>query len=191
MVVPPKAGMPSSGSGTQAPAYPSWRMLAEVVRLHLGDEEASREGYVSEQQEATHAAHHQELKRRELEQIADSLRSELTMQEEQNLNYYVQEQQTYFTSHLTNAEIHLQAEVANTRLRLQRKYWVRTSVIEARAAASENAYAQLHRELLEEQSRLQEHQRKLLAGGYQLRGEYNEHVGQLRRVAGSSTPQAA
>ena len=39
----PRAGVPSTGSGTQAPAQ-VWRMLAEVVRLHLGDEEASKAG---------------------------------------------------------------------------------------------------------------------------------------------------
>ena len=33
-----------------------WRMLAEVVHLHLGDEEASRERFVYEQQEAYDAA---------------------------------------------------------------------------------------------------------------------------------------
>ena len=58
---------------------------------------------------------------------------------------------------------------------------MRTSEIEARTAAWENAYAQLHREFLEEQSQLQEHQRKRLEGGSQLRGEYNEHIGQFRR----------
>ena len=35
-----RAGMPASGSGTQAPAQ-VWRMLREVVHLHRGDEEAS------------------------------------------------------------------------------------------------------------------------------------------------------
>ena len=37
-----QAGMPASGSGTQAPAL-VLRMLREVVHLHRGDEEASRE----------------------------------------------------------------------------------------------------------------------------------------------------
>ena len=53
----PQAGMPPTGSGTQAPAYQSWTTLAEVVHLHLGDEEASRERVVYEQQEAHNAAH--------------------------------------------------------------------------------------------------------------------------------------
>ena len=38
----PRAGMPAAGSRTQAPAQ-VWRMLAEVVHLHLGDEEASKD----------------------------------------------------------------------------------------------------------------------------------------------------
>ena len=82
--------------------------------------------------------------RRKLEQVAGSLRTQLTMQAEQHLNHYVQEEQAYFTSHLRNVESHLQAEVANTKLHLQQEYWVRTTEIEARAAASDNAYAQLH-----------------------------------------------
>ena len=45
-----RAGMPAAGSGTQAPAQ-VWRMLREVVHLHRGDEEASRERFVYEQQE--------------------------------------------------------------------------------------------------------------------------------------------
>ena len=85
-------------------------------------------------------------------------------------NHYVQQEQAYFTSHLRNVESHLQAEVAN-----------RTTEVEARAAALENAYAQMHRELLEQRHQLQEHQAHLLEGGFQLQGEYNEHVSQLRR----------
>ena len=40
--VVPKAGMPSSGSRTQTPAYQTWRMLAKVVHLHLGDDAAGQ-----------------------------------------------------------------------------------------------------------------------------------------------------
>ena len=119
------------------------------------------------------------IKRRELEQIADSLRSELTMQAEQHLNHYVQEEQVYFTFHLRHAKLHLQP--SNTKLHLQYEYWMKTSEIEARMTASDNAYAQVQSELLEKQSQPQEHQKELLAGGHQLRGKYNEHVGQLRR----------
>ena len=50
-----RAGMPASGSGTQAPAL-VLRMLREVVHLHRGDEEASRERFMCEQQEAFDAA---------------------------------------------------------------------------------------------------------------------------------------
>ena len=128
----------------QAPAQ-VWRMLAEVVRLHLEDEDASRERFVYEQQEAFNANHQQEQQRIELEEIAGSLRNELTMQAEQHLNHYVQQEQVYFASHLRNVESHLQAEVANTRFRLQQEYLARTTEAEARAAASENAYAQVHR----------------------------------------------
>ena len=103
------------------------------------------------------------------------------MQAEKHLYHYVLEEQAYFTSHLRNVELHLQAEVANTRLHLQREYWARTTETEARAATSDNAYAQLHRELLEQQIQLQAHQVHLLEGRFQLRGEYNGHVGQLRR----------
>ena len=78
-------------------------------------------------------------------------------------------------------ESHLQAEVANTRFHLQQEYLARTSEVEVRAAASENAYAQMHRELLEQRNQLQENQAQLLEGGYDLQGQYTEHVGQLRR----------
>ena len=114
-------------------------MLAEVVHLHLGDEEASRARFVYEQQGAFSAAQQQEQKKMELEEIAGSLRNELTMQAEQHLNHYVQQEQAYFTAHLRSVESHLQAEVANTRLHLQQEYLARTTEVEARAAASENA----------------------------------------------------
>ena len=68
----PRAGMPPSASGTQAPAQ-VWRMFAEVVHLHLGDEEASRERFVYEQQEAFNAATLREQQGIELEEIAGSL----------------------------------------------------------------------------------------------------------------------
>ena len=129
-------------------------MLAEVVHLHLGDEEASRERFVYEQQEAFNAAHQRKQQRAELEETAESLQCELAMQAEQHLNHYVQQDNAYFTSHLRNVESHLQAEVANTRFRLQQGYLARTTEVEARAAASENAYAQMHRELLEKQTQL-------------------------------------
>ena len=104
-----RAGMPAAGSGTQAPAQ-VWRMLAEVVHLHLGDEEASREGFVYEQQEAYNAATQREHQRTELEEIAGSLRAELTLQAEQHLNHFLQQEQACFTSHLRSVESHLQAE---------------------------------------------------------------------------------
>ena len=94
-------------------------MLAEVVHLHLGDEEASRERFVYEQQEAFDAAAQREHQRTELEEIAGSLRAELTTQAEQHLNHFLQQEQACFTSHLRNVvESHLQAEVANTKFHL-------------------------------------------------------------------------
>ena len=84
-------------------------------------------------------------------------------------------------SHLRNVEFHLQAEVANTRFHLQQEYLARTSEVEERAAASENAYANMHRELLERRDQLQASQAHLMEGGLHLRGQYTEHVQQLRR----------
>ena len=139
-------GMPASGSGTQAPAQVR-RMLREVVHLHRGDEETSRERFVYEQQEAYNAAAQREHQHTELEEIAGSLRAEITIQAEQHLNHFLQQEQACFTSHLKNVESHLQAEVANTRFHLQQEYLVRTSEVEERAAASECAYASMHREL--------------------------------------------
>ena len=115
--------MPAAGSGTQAPAYQTWRLLAEVVHLHLGDEEASRERFVYEQKEASNACRQQEQQRLELEQIAGCLRNELTMQAEQHLNHYVQQEQAYFTSRLRSVEPHLQAEAANTRFASNKNTW--------------------------------------------------------------------
>ena len=156
-------------------------MLAEVVHLHLGDEEASGERFVYEQQETFNAANQRELQRVELEDIAGSLREELTLQAEQHLSHCVQQEQAYFTSHLRSVESHLQAEVANTRFHLRQEYLARTTEVEVRAAASENAYAQMHRERLEQRRQLQEQQTHLLEGGFHLQGEYHEHVHQLRR----------
>ena len=59
---------------------------------------------------------------------------------EQHLNHFL------FNFHLKNVESHLQAEVANTRFRLQQEYLARTSEVEERAAASENAFATMHRD---------------------------------------------
>ena len=105
---PPRVNPPASGSGTQAPAQ-VWRMLREVVHLHRRDEEASRERFVYEQQEAYNAAAQREHQHTELEEIAGSLRAEITIQSEQHLNHYLQQEQACFTSHLRNVESHLQA----------------------------------------------------------------------------------
>ena len=78
-------------------------------------------------------------------------------------------------------ESHLLAEVANTRFHLQQEYLARTFEVEERAAASENAYASMHRELLEQRNQLQENQAHLTEGGLHLQGQYTEHVQQLRR----------
>ena len=117
----PRAGMPAARSGTQAPAQ-VWRMLAEVAHLHLGDEEASKERFGYEQQESFDAATQRKHQRTELEEIAGPLRAELTLQAEQHLNHFLQQEQACFTSHLRTVESHLQAEVANTRFRLQQEY---------------------------------------------------------------------
>ena len=47
--------------------------------------------------------------------------------------------------------------------------------------ASENAYATMHREFLEQRDQLQAKQAHLMAGGLHLQGQYTEHVQQLRR----------
>ena len=78
-------------------------------------------------------------------------------------------------------ESHLQAEVANTRFHLQQQYLARTTEVEERAVASENAYAAMHRELLEQRDQLQANQAHLMEGGIHLQGQYTEHVQQLRR----------
>ena len=175
-----RAGMPASGSGTQAPAL-VLRMLREVVHLHRGDEEASRERYMYEQQEAFDAAAQREHQHTELEEIAGSLRAELNLQAEQHLNHFLLQEQACYNFHLRNVESHLQAEVANTRFHLQQEYLVRTTEVEERAAASESAYAAMHRELLEQRDQLQANQAHLMEGGLHLQGQYTEHVQQLRR----------
>ena len=71
--------------------------------------------------------------------------------------------------------------MANTRFHLQQEYLARTFEVEERAAASENAYANLHRELLEQRDQLQANQAHLMEGGLHLQGQYTEHVQQLWR----------
>ena len=121
----------------------------------------------------------------------DPFEQELTLQAEHHLNHFVQQEQVCFASHLRHVESHLQAEVANTRFRLQQKYIARTTEVEVRAAASENAYAQMHRELLEQRNQLQDQQAQLLEGGFRLQGEYHEHVNQLRRELREAQHQRA
>ena len=158
-----RVGMPAAGSGSQAPAQ-VWRMLIEVVHLHRGDEEASRERYMYEQQEAYDAAAQREHQHTELEEIAGSLRAQLNLQAEQHLNHFLLQEQACFNFHLKNVESHLQAEIANTRFHLQQEYIARTFEVEERAAASENAYAAMHRELLEQRDQLQANQAHLMHG---------------------------
>ena len=146
-----------------------------------GDEEASRELFVYEQQEVYNAAAQREHQHTELEEIARSLRAELNLQAEQHLNHFLIQEQACFNFHLKNVESHLQAEVANTRFHLQQEYLARTFEVEERAAASENAYANMHRELLEQRDQLQANQAHLMEGGLHLQGQYTEHVQQLRR----------
>ena len=98
-----RAGMPASGSGTQAPAL-VLRMLREVVHLHRGDEEASQERYMCEQQEAFDAAAQREHQHTELEEIAGSLRAELNLQAEQHLNHFLLQEQACYNFHLRNVE---------------------------------------------------------------------------------------
>ena len=127
------------------------------------------------------AAAQREHQHTELEQIAGSLRAELNMQAEQHLNHFLLQEQACFNFHLRNVESHLQAEVANTRFHLQQEYLTRTTEVEERAAASENAYAAMHRELLEQRDQLQAFQAHLMEGGLHLQGQHTEHVQQLRR----------
>ena len=87
------------GLGTQAPAL-VLRMLREVVHLHRGDEEASRERYMCEQQEAFDAAAQREHQHTELEEIAGSLRAELNLQAEQHLNHFLLQEQACYNYHL-------------------------------------------------------------------------------------------
>ena len=155
-----RGGVPPSGSGTQAPAL-VLSMLREVVHLHRGDEEASRERFMYEQQEAFDAAAQRDHQHTELEEIAGALRAELNIQAEQHLNHFLQQEQACFNFHLRNVESQLQAEVANTRFHLQQEYITRTTEVEERAASSENAYAVMHRELLEQRDQLQANQAHL------------------------------
>ena len=111
----PQAGMPG-GSGAQIPAHKTFRMLAEVIHLRRGDEEASRERFFYEQQQAQEAAQEQQqTHRQELEHASQIVRSELTLEEEQQLNQYVTEGRTYFTSLLRNVE----SKVSHARIQLQ------------------------------------------------------------------------
>ena len=157
------------------------RMLREVVHLHRGDEEASPERFMYEQQEAFDAAAQREHQHTELEEIAGSLRAELNLQAEQHLNHFLLQEQACYNFHLRNVESHLQVEVANTRFHLQQEYLARTTEVEEKAVASENAYAAMHRELLEQRDQLQANQAHLMEGGIHLQGQYTEHVQQLRR----------
>ena len=144
-------------------------MLAEVIHLRRGDEEASRERFFYEQQQAEQAAQQQQIHRQELEQAAQILRSELTLEAEQYLNHYATEERTYFTSHLRNVESQLHAQVSQFRVQMQQEYLINTAEIEQRA--SEYAYAQLHHELLQGQAQIEENSQVAIA---ELRSELRE-----------------
>ena len=144
-----------------------------------------------EQQEAFDAAAQRDHQHTELEEIAGALRAELNIQAEQHLNHFLQQEQACFNYHLRNVESHLQAEVANTRFHLQQKYITRTTEVEERAASSENAYAVMHMELLEQRDQLQANQAHLMEGGLHLQSQYTEHVQQLRRELQEAQHQRA
>ena len=146
-------------------------MLAEVIHLRRGDEEESRERFFYEQQQAEQAAQQQQFHRQELEQAAQILRSELTLEAEQYLNQYATEERAYFTSHLRNVESQLHAQVSQSRVQIQQEYLINTAEIEQRAAASEYAYAQLHHELLQGQAQIEENSQVAIA---ELRRELRE-----------------
>ena len=116
-----------------------------------------------------------------MEQIDGSLRAELSTQAEQHLSHFLLQEQACFNFHLSNVGSHVQAEVANTRVRLQQEYLARTTEVEERAAASEIAYAAMHRELLDQRDQLQANQTHLMEGGLHLQGQHTEHVQQLGR----------
>ena len=138
------------GSSTQTPVHQTWFMLGELIRLRQGDEETSRERYYYEHQESMAARQRSELLQQEFEAASQTLRAELTLQAEQYMNHYAQEEQAYFHSTARAMEMHAEALMAQERAQLMHHYLVQTTEVEQRARAAETVFNQLHQEHLEQ-----------------------------------------
>ena len=145
-----RGSTPAMGSSTQTPVHQTWFMLGELIRLRQGDEEASRERYYYEHQESMAARQRSELLQQEFEAASQTLRAELTLQAEQYMNHYAQEEQAYFHSTARAMEMHAEALMAQERAQLMHHYLVQTTEVEQRARAAETVFNQLHQEHLEQ-----------------------------------------
>ena len=131
-----RGSTPAMGSSTQTPIHQTWFMLGDIIRLRQGDEEASRERYYFEQQESNAARQRSEMLQQEFEAASQALRAELTLQAEQYMNHYAQEEQTFFHSTIRAMETHAEAVMAQERAQLLHNYLVQTTEVEQRAQAA-------------------------------------------------------
>ena len=158
---PPAGGDRGEGSGTQTPVHQTWFMLADIIRLRRGDMEATAERVAFEQQEWANSRHYQEALHQEFAEASEALRSELTVQATQAMDYYVQEENAYYRAHVRSLEHQMEARIAHDRSTLQQEFLHQTAEVQVRAAAAETAHAQLweeHRLYTNEANAYQQHE---------------------------------
>ena len=136
-------------------------MLADIIRLRRGDMEATAERVAFEQQEWAISRHYQEALHQEFAEASEALRSELTVQATQAVDYYVQEGNAYYRAHVRSLEHQMEARIAHDRSTLQQEFLHQTAEVQVRAAAAETAHAQLweeHRLYTNEATAYQQHE---------------------------------
>ena len=98
-------------------------MLADIIRLRRSHMEATAERVVFEQQEWANSRHDQEALHEEFAEVSEVLRSELTVQATQAMDYCVQEENTYYRAHARSLEHQMEAKIAYDRSTLQLSFY--------------------------------------------------------------------
>ena len=104
---------------------------------------------------------------REFEETSHTLRSELGLQAEQQMNYYAQEEKAYFEAHLLSLRAQAETAVSNTQRNLRQQLINQTLEVQTRAEAAEQAATRT----------AQEHHAQL----QQISTETDQQIAELRR----------
>ena len=139
------------GSNTQTPIHQTWFMISDLMRLREGDEEETSQRIAFGEQQVFEANLRQENLRHEFEHAARDLRAELTIQAEQAMNYYVQEEHAYFQARTRTLQAEAETAVSAQQRNMQQQFLLQTAEVQQRAEAAErtaNLMAEEHHQNL-------------------------------------------